>query len=576
MTDTKTKRPIPSPNVRRLTSYAVPRAPAPTDLKLDANEGASPPAELLQTLPSLGPELFCRYQKPRALEEMLAESLGIAPEQVLVTAGGDEAIDRACRAFLFPNREMVLPTPAFEMFTYFAQLSGGRIKTTSWRDDVFPLEAVIKLVGENTGIIVVTSPNNPTGAVISADELTRLSAACPHALLLVDLAYGPFAEEDLTPVALRLPNAVVVHSFSKAHGMAGLRVGFAAGPAPIIDAMRAAGAPYPVSTASHALAVAWFRQGRTQVDAHVARVRRERAELIQLLVDLDSRPVPSQANFVFTYCRDALWLRDALAGLGIAIRLILPERDFAGGVRITCPGEERSFERLGHALRTILRPQALLFDMDGVLAEVSRSYRAAIASTAESFGVALDAAEITAAKAEDGANDDWEVTRRLLARHGVNADLAEVTSRFEDLYQGTGNRPGLRELETLRPDRLWLERLARRLPLGIVTGRPRPDAERFLRRFEVADLFRVVVCREDAPLKPDPAPVRLALKTLGVEHAWLVGDTPDDIRAARAARVLPLGLAAVGDDPAATAKMLYTAGAARVLNEYRQLEELLP
>jgi len=575
MTEPKTKRPIPSPNVRRLSSYAVPRAPAPTDLKLDANEGASPPAELLQTLPSLGPELFCRYQKPHALEEMLAESLGIAPAQVLVTAGGDEAIDRACRAFLFPDREMVLPTPAFEMFAYFAQLSGGRLKTASWADE-FPLEAVIKLVGKKTGIIVVTSPNNPTGAVISADELTRLSAACPHALLLVDLAYGLFAEEDLSPLALRLPNAVVVYSFSKAQGMAGLRVGFAAGPAPIIDAMRMAGAPYPVSNASHALAVAWFRQGRAQVDAYVARVRRERAELFQLLADLGCRPVPSQANFVFTYCRDALWLRDALAGLGIAVRLSPADEDFAGGVRITCPGDETSFERLSHALRTILRPQALLFDMDGVLAEVSRSYRAAIASTAESYGVALDPAEITAAKAEDGANDDWEVTRRLLSRHGVDAELAEVTARFEDLYQGSGDRPGLRELETLRPDRSLLERLAKRLPLGIVTGRPQADAERFLRRFKVADLFSVVVCREDAPLKPNPAPVRSALKKLGVERAWLLGDAPDDIRAARAARALPLGLAAVGDDPAATAKMLYTAGAARVLNEFRQLEELLP
>jgi HAD superfamily hydrolase (TIGR01548 family) len=477
---------------------------------------------------------------------------------------------------LFPDRELIFPTPAFEMFAYFGKLSGGQIKTTPWRDNVFPTEAMVRLAGPRTGMIIVTSPNNPTGAVATVDDLARLSAACPHALLLVDQAYGAFADVNLTPHALRLPNAIVVHTFSKAYGMAGLRIGFAAGPAALIRALRQAGAPYPVSNVSQALAAAWFREGQAHVRAYIARVRRERADLSRLLSELGRPPLPSQANFVFAPCRDAVWLRDAFAGLGISVRLIPDGADFAGGVRISCPGDAKSFERLAHATQTILAPQALLFDMDGVLADVSRSYRTAIAATAQSYGVELTAAEIAAAKAEDGANDDWVVTQRLLARHGVTADLAEVTARFESRYQGSANQPGLRELETPRFDLAMLRRLAKRFALGVVTGRPRVDAERFLRRFDLADLFRVVVCREDAPLKPDPAAVHLALRKLEMEHAWLIGDAPDDMRAARAAGVLPLGWPASGEEDESTVTALYHAGAARVLHDIHQLEELLP
>jgi phosphoglycolate phosphatase-like HAD superfamily hydrolase len=116
--------------------------------------------------------------------------------------------------------------------------------------------------------------------------------------------------------------------------------------------------------------------------------------------------------------------------------------------------------------------------------------------------------------------------------------------------------------------------------MGIVTGRPRADSRRFLETAGVSDLFRVVVTREDAPLKPDPAPVRLALERLGVRRAWLVGDTPDDLRAARAAGVVPL--AALDFESKAGGvehrdglrDALLRAGAARILATAAELEEL--
>jgi HAD superfamily hydrolase (TIGR01548 family) len=179
-----------------------------------------------------------------------------------------------------------------------------------------------------------------------------------------------------------------------------------------------------------------------------------------------------------------------------------------------------------------------------------------------------------ALRAGDAAND-WIVTRRLIAAGGVAADLETVTARYQSLYLGTDGSPGLRDRERSIVPRAVLERLAQRLPLAVVTGRPRDEARWFLERAGLADLFRAVVCMEDAPRKPDPAPVRLALTRLDVRRAWMVGNTPDDVRAAAGASVVPLGIVAPGDDIPATAAALAESGAAYVLDQVADLEELL-
>jgi phosphoglycolate phosphatase-like HAD superfamily hydrolase len=110
----------------------------------------------------------------------------------------------------------------------------------------------------------------------------------------------------------------------------------------------------------------------------------------------------------------------------------------------------------------------------------------------------------------------------------------------------------------------------------VVTGRPREEARWFLERERLMPLFHALVCMEDAARKPDPAPVRLALTRLGVQRAWMIGNTPDDVRAAAGASVVPFGIVAPGDDLTLTTAALTDAGAARVLDHTADLEELLP
>ena len=560
-----------STRVRDLRAYIPPEVPPFVDLRLDANEGAGPSEAAMAALRGAGAESARRYPDARALEAAIAARHGVDPERVVVTGGGDDAIDRACRAFLEPGRDLVTHEPTFEMIGRSARLAGAAVRSTPWLGGGFPADELIGSISSETGLVALVTPNNPTGGVIPAVDVVRVAraAAGVRAAVMVDLAYAEFADDDPTAALAGESNVVIVRTFSKALGLAGLRVGYAVAPAGIADALRAAGGPYPVS--GPALDAAASALGGNR--AFTERVRSERSRLSALLRELGCGVLDSQANFVAAAFDDADLVHRALASLGIAVRRFASRPELRGYLRITLPGCDRSFGRLERALRAALDPEALLLDLDGVLADVSGSYREAIVRTARSFGVDVTRAEVAEEKRRGGSNNDWEVTARLIARRGVTAPLAEITERFQAAYAGPG---GLRESESLIPDADVVRRLADRLPIAVVTGRPRDEAAWFLERAGLTPLVRALVCMEDAEAKPSPAPVRLALERLGVERAWMVGDTPDDMEAARLAGVVPVGVIAPGDDGGASRGALERAGAARVARGLEDVLEMLP
>lgn len=346
--------------------YAPERALGPIDLHLDANESGVSAVDLRRLVSALDRDVARRYPSAAGLERLIAEKLGVPAECVLVTAGGDEAIDRACRAFLATGCEIVIPVPTFEMIGRYARGSGATLVTTPWEAGRFPIDRVVDCVTKRTAMIAVVSPNNPTGAVATAADLERLSMAAPLGVLLVDLAYTEFADEDLTRMALSLPNAVVIRTFSKAFGLAGMRVGYVAGPREAIQAMRAAAGPYPVCGLSLAAAESALKDTPEFLAGVVARVKKERRALFGLLRELGASPRDSQGNFVMAEFDDAEWVWRALAGLGIAVRRFAEDPMLDRCLRVTCPGDAISFDRLERGLRAAMRPGGLLLELDAV------------------------------------------------------------------------------------------------------------------------------------------------------------------------------------------------------------------
>jgi histidinol-phosphate aminotransferase len=547
--------------------YRPPMFSAPIDLDLSKNEGRPGPAARA-ALNAGTEDRVSRYPDTSLLRRTLADRFGVEIDRVLVTAGGDDAL---FRCFLSTAGGQVVATnPSFEMIRLYAGQTGSTLEEVEWWDGDFPT-AEFLLAGENGGDLgLIVSPNNPTGSVATGEDLARVAAGFD--LVVLDAAYTEFADEDLTAVALELDNVVTVRTMSKAFGLAGLRVGCLIGAPRAIERIAAFGNPYPVSAVSAGIAVEALTD-LVAMEDYVDRVRTERKELTDFLDSAGARPLPSQANFVLARFVNADWVTAVAASLGVGLRVFPDRPDLDGFVRISLPGDDSDFQRLVSSLERALDPEAIIFDLDGVIADVSGSYRAAIVETAASFGVEVTSEMIGTAKAAGNANDDWDLTRRLCFAAGADVPLQMVKDRFERLYQGDGSDPGLKSEERPLLDRDTLADLARRLPLGIVTGRPSADAYEFLDRFDLGGFFSAVVTREEAPMKPDPGPIRLALARLGVDRAWLVGDTRDDLLAARAAGVVPIGVVAPGDDPARSQDAL--SDAALVLRTTAQIMEVL-
>jgi len=311
---------------------------------LCANEALEPLIDHINALAKLPADVLSSYPSSAPLERRLALRHGIDPSRVIVSAGGDDAIDRLCRAVLGPGRDLLMTTPSFEMIATFAELARAGVRRVAWRHGCFPVESVLDTRDRSTACIAVVSPNNPTGGVISETGLRRISAEAPECVIMLDLAYVEFADEDLTGVALSLPNVVVIRTFSKGFGLAGCRVGYAMGPRPLIDAMRRAGGPYPVNGVGLALAEAILIDSPQRLSARVLQVRRERTQLESVVRELGVTAPPSQGNFVYIPTRKAHALWCAMVERGVLVRLLSDARGVPDALRITCPGNEAAFQ----------------------------------------------------------------------------------------------------------------------------------------------------------------------------------------------------------------------------------------
>lgn len=339
-------------------AYTPRHADSRIDLALDANEGRLLPAarRALEGL-AARPAGLSRYPSFTELEGAIAERWGVAPERVVATAGGDEAIARVCASRLAPGAKLAVYEPAFPMFAAYGASRGAQAIGLSWADgDDFPLRASAELVGgcSSLGLLCLASPANPTGAAVPAEAVLALAELCAQrgTAFLFDGAYAEFADEDPSAELAASGLSYVVRTFSKAYGLAGLRIGYAIAPnAEEAMLLRAAGSPYPSSPLAAELALAGLGD-EAGLAAAVRRVREEREELSAFLSAAGARPEPSQANFVFARVGDPGGLRDGMAERGIGIRAFAAP-GLSDAVRISCPGDEADFSRLLRALDSL-------------------------------------------------------------------------------------------------------------------------------------------------------------------------------------------------------------------------------
>ena len=284
--------------VQKLQSYHPPLA-GRQGLRLDFNEntvGCSP--RVLARMRALDAEALARYPDREPVEREVARFLGLDTAQLLLTNGVDEAIHLLCSTYLEAGDEAIIVVPTFAMYSLFAHAEGaGVIEVQSGLDFAFPTAELLAKISPRTRLIAVANPNNPTGAAVSEEILLQIAEAAPHAALLVDEAYFEFHGATLlTRVALP-SNVFVARTFSKAYGLAGLRIGVIVGEATQMEMVRRVASPYNVNAVALAV-LPEALQDTDYVEQYAAGVRRNRKVLENALRDLGLHYWPSHGNFV--------------------------------------------------------------------------------------------------------------------------------------------------------------------------------------------------------------------------------------------------------------------------------------
>jgi len=291
-----TALPAPRAALAGLERYCPEAGACPIDVSDNTSLwGPSPAAE--RAVRRLSAQTLSRYPPadPRALCAALADYAGVKPEQVVTGCGSDDVIDCALRAFGEPGEAVAFCAPTFSMMDTFARVNGLLPRSVPFLPDgELDVEG---LLATGARITYVASPNNPTGREVSARALEHLLASA-EGLVLVDEAYGEFAEHSCLPWLERFPRLLVTRTLSKAFGLAGLRVGYGLASQRVVAALALVRGPYKLNAVAERAALAALTQDRPWVRARVAEARAARERLAEELRRMGLRPLPSGANFL--------------------------------------------------------------------------------------------------------------------------------------------------------------------------------------------------------------------------------------------------------------------------------------
>jgi histidinol-phosphate aminotransferase len=328
----------PRESITSLEPYQSPLSDR-SKLNLDLNEntaGCSP--RVLARLQNLTMDEVSRYPDRARGEETAARFLGVDPAQVMLTNGIDDALLLLFSAYLSGGDEMVFADPTFVMYPIYGKAVGARLVRVQAHEDLtLPTAEVVERISTRTRVIAIANPNNPTGLTVARSDLLQILKAGPNAAVLVDEAYFEFGGETLLPDLPHFPNLFIARTFSKAYGLAGLRLGTLIAAANQIEHLRKFCSPFNVNAVALAcLDEALADQGF--VRDYVAQVRKGREVVAALCSELGLYSWPSSTNFVLvrvgTACSQFV---SGMKRRGVIVRNMSSAPGCDGCVRITVP-----------------------------------------------------------------------------------------------------------------------------------------------------------------------------------------------------------------------------------------------
>ncbi len=327
------QRPQARPEVRQIKAYE--RGAPPVALALDDNTSAfgAPPAAL-RVLRAARDADISRYPSPysRTLREAVAQYAGVTPDAVIVGCGSDDILDCALRTFGAPGGRLAYMDPTFVMARLFG-LTNGLVPVPVSLTPGFDAN-VQGFESADAPVTYLCSPNNPTGTPVSAEAVTGVLRT-GRGLVILDEAYAEFAGTSWTRATASNERLLVLRTFSKAFGMAGLRVGYGVGNPSLIAEIEKVRGPYKVNAPGEQAALAALVEDTAWVREHAAMTVQLRERFAAALTTRGMHPLPSVANFVLLPVSDAPAIAMALRERQIAVRAFTALSDLGDAIRIT-------------------------------------------------------------------------------------------------------------------------------------------------------------------------------------------------------------------------------------------------
>lgn len=280
-------------------TYEAPAEGRSGKIRLDFNENTTGCGTAARkALARLSAKQIATYPEYELSTRKLARYFGVRPEELLLTNGGDDALRVFFDTFVEPRTSVLICEPTFPMYRYYAEIAGARVQVLRYGANMeFPLSEALAALKQKPRVFFLANPNNPTGTFVNSDAIRKLLRAATHTVVVLDEAYAEFSAESAVSWVRRYPHLFVARTFSKAEGLAGLRLGAVIGRRDSLSFVRRAMPPYPVNTAALAAGVAAVEERRS-IDRYVRGVKRLRAWFARELEKRGVRIYPSAANFL--------------------------------------------------------------------------------------------------------------------------------------------------------------------------------------------------------------------------------------------------------------------------------------
>jgi len=352
------------PEVEGLHAYSAPLEGRRGLLRLDFNENTvGPSPQVVEALRAIPADHIAIYPEYDGLREAVVASLQrpLQPEQVGLFNGVDAAIHAVFHAYGDRGETLLTTSPTFGYYTPCAQMQGMAIEAIPYEGEAFafPLQAIRSALVRGPRLLLICNPNNPTGTRLAPQLILELAAAAPHTLVVVDELYEAFTGDSVLPLAdfNATPNLLVLRSLAKTAGLAGLRIGFAIGAAPVIDRISRVTGPYDINSFAVTAAFAALRD-QAYVDAYVAEVLRARQWISGQLRAAGVRHHVDGGNYLLIWPRGGAAAVDAaLRAEGILVRSMAGKPLIDGALRVSL-GTVEQMQRFWSAYAAIegLRP----------------------------------------------------------------------------------------------------------------------------------------------------------------------------------------------------------------------------